>query len=81
MCTKAWSTASATPRLSLNTPDPQADILSWEDTEEAFYVEEIPNLEGPVVWMPLLDIGEATGGTRRVVVPKQAGTRFFRWMM
>ena len=77
----SWADAPATPRLNLNTANPQADVLSWEDTEEPFYVEEVPGLEGPLIWMPLLDIGEATGGTRRVVAPEQAGTRFFRWMM
>lgn len=74
----ARSAESAPPRLNLSTSDPQSDLLTWEDVPEEYYVEELPGLDGPRVWMPLMDLGQATAGIRRLVLPRQGTVRFFQ---
>jgi len=74
----ARTAESAPPRLNLSTSDPQSDLLTWEDVPEEYYVEELPGLDGPRVWMPVMDLGQATAGIRRLVLPRHGTVRFFQ---
>lgn len=65
-------------RLSLDATSPDVDVLFWPDSSEPFYLEEVPSLRSPVIWMPVMAAEETAGGIRQVALPKEAGIRFFQ---
>ncbi|HOX02979.1 MAG TPA: hypothetical protein P5555_11520 [Candidatus Paceibacterota bacterium] len=65
-------------RLSLDGAIPDADVLSWPDSPEPYYLEEISSLRSPAIWMPVMAAEEIVGGIRRITLPKETGMRFFQ---
>lgn len=66
------------PLLHLEVSSPVADVLTWDQPAEGFYLEQSATLAPPRVWSPVEAPVTMDGTTAQVILPKGEGLRFFQ---